>query len=225
MIVRIPRLLDEAQLRHLTTRLASASWIDGRVTAGHQGAPVKKNVQLSESDPLARELGDLVLGALERSALFISAALPNRVYPPMFNRYEGGMQFGEHIDNALRLLPGGAKLRTDVSATLFLSAPDSYDGGELIVEDTYGPHSAKLPAGDLVLYPASSLHRVEAVTRGARLACFFWIQSLIRDDAQRSLLLDLDRSVQRLNATQADEAACKQLTGCYHNLLRMWSEP
>jgi len=167
------------------------------------------------------ELGDLVLGALERNPLFISGALPNRVYPPMFNRYAAGMGFGHHIDNGLRMLPGtGLKFRTDVSATLFLSAPEDCDGGELLIEDTYGTQSVKLPAGDLVIYPATSLHRVAPVTRGIRVASFFWVQSLVRNDARRSLLLDLDRAVQRLNAGGMDETARLQLTGCYHSLRR-----
>jgi PKHD-type hydroxylase len=200
--------------------------VDGRVTAGYQGAQVKHNRQLAENSPTARELGDLVLAALERHPLFISATLPARVYPPMFNRYEGGQHFGSHVDNAVRLVPGsGMKIRTDVSATLFLAEPDEYDGGELLVEDTYGTHSVKLPAGDMVIYPSTGLHRVNPVTRGVRLASFFWVQSMIRDDAQRTLLFDLDSAIQRLNATSADEAARVHLTGCYHNLLRMWAEP
>jgi len=227
MLLHIPTMLSAQQVQALRTRLQApeAPWVDGRATAGHQGAPVKHNRQIAEESPLARELGDVVLAALERNPLFIAAALPNRVYPPMFNRYEPGMHFGNHVDGAVRLIPGtGFKLRTDVSATLFLNAPEDYDGGELLVEDTYGAHAVKLPAGDLVIYPASSVHRVAPVTRGVRLASFFWVQSLVRDDAQRSLLFDLDRAVQRLNATQADAEARLQLTGCYHNLLRQWSE-
>jgi len=166
-----------------------------------------------------------VLAALERHPLFISSTLPNRVYPPMFNRYQGGMHFGSHVDGSVRLIPGnGMKFRTDVSATLFLAPPESYDGGELLIEDTYGTQSVKLAAGDMVVYPASSRHRVTAVTRGARLACFFWVQSMVRDDGQRALLFDLDNAIQRLTATDADESARVHLTGCYHNLLRMWSE-
>jgi PKHD-type hydroxylase len=228
MLVQIPQILALEQLRQVRARLdaADAPWVDGRVTAGHQGVRVKNNRQIAENSPVARELGDLILAALERHPLFISAALPSRVYPPMFNRYESGMAFGSHVDGAVRLLPGSsAKIRTDISATLFLAAPEEYDGGELIVEDTFGTHSVKLNAGDLILYPATSLHKVAPVTRGIRLASFFWVQSLVRDDAQRTLLYDLDRSVQRLNATGADEAVRIQLTGCYHNLLRMWGEP
>lgn len=223
MIVQIPNVLDVAQLGQVREHLASAPWVDGLATAGHQGASVKHNRQLPEDLPLARELGDLILARLERHPLFISAALPARVYPPMFNRYEQGETFGSHVDNAVRLLPGlGTQLRTDLSATLFLCEPGDYDGGELLIEDRYGVQAVKLPAGHLVLYPASSLHRVEPVTQGMRLASFFWVQSMVADDGQRTLLFDLDTAIQRLNQTQADEAARLQLTGCYHNLLRRW---
>jgi PKHD-type hydroxylase len=228
MLVRIPGVLSAEQVRTIRSRLDAAgdAWVDGRVTAGHQGAQVKRNLQIAEHTPLARELGDLVLGALERNPLFISAVLPARVYPPMFNRYQEGMTFGSHVDGAVRLVPGsGVKIRTDVSATLFLSAPEEYDGGELLIEDTYGVHTAKLPAGDMIVYPATSLHRVSPVTRGLRTGCFFWAQSLVRGDEQRVLLFDLDGAIQRLNAAGADETARVHLTGCYHNLLRMWSEP
>ena len=223
MIVQIPGVLTPEQVQAAREALLSAEWVDGLATAGHQGARVKRNRQLAEGSALARELGDVVLAALERNPLFISAALPAEVYPPMFNRYEGGETFGTHVDNAVRLVPGTArKLRTDLSATLFLAEPESYDGGELLIEDTYGAHSVKLAAGDLVLYPSSSLHRVEPVTRGARLASFFWVQSLVADEGERNLLFDLDTAIQRLAQTGADEAACLQLTGCYHNLLRRW---
>jgi PKHD-type hydroxylase len=226
MLLQVPALLDAPRIQHLRQQLDAAPWVDGRVTAGHQSGRVKQNRQIAEDTPLAQQLGDVILSALERNPLFISAVLPNRVYPPLFNRYDPQMNFGSHVDNAVRLIPGsGAKIRTDVSATLFLSEPDQYDGGELLIEDLYGMHSVKLAAGDLIVYPASSLHRVTPVTRGTRLAAFFWVQSLIRDDAQRTLLFDLDRAIQRLNATHADEAARLQLTGSYHNLLRMWSEP
>jgi PKHD-type hydroxylase len=226
MIVTIPDLLAAAPLRQMRERLLAAEWVSGLATAGHQGARVKHNRQLAEGSVLARELGDIVLAALERHPLFISATLPARVYPPMFNRYEGGESFGNHVDNALRLLPGSAeRLRTDLSATLFLADPEDYDGGELLIEDVYGAQSVKLPAGHLVLYPSTSLHRVEPVTRGSRLACFFWVQSMVRDAGQRALLLDLDTSIQRLAQTGGDEAARLQLTGCYHNLLRMWAQP
>jgi len=227
MLVHIPNLLNNEQLGHFCDQLdaANAPWVDGRVTAGHQGIHVKQNQQLAEGSAMAIELGNIVLAALERHPLFISAALPNRVYPPMFNRYQGGMHFGSHVDGSIRLLPGtGQKIRTDLSATLFLAPPDSYDGGELLIEDTYGTQTVKLPAGDLILYPASSLHRVNPVTRGTRLACFFWVQSMVRDDGQRTLLFDLDNAIQRLTATNADEASRVKLTGCYHNLLRTWSD-
>ena len=223
MIVQIPGVLTPEQVQAAREALLHADWVDGLATAGHQGAQVQRNRQLAEGAALARELGDVVLAALERNPLFISAALPAEVYPPMFNRYEGGETFGTHVDNAVRLVPGTArKLRTDLSATLFLAEPESYDGGELLIEDTYGAHSVKLAAGDLVLYPSSSLHRVEPVTRGARLASFFWVQSLVADEGERNLLFDLDTAIQRLAQTGADEAACLQLTGCYHNLLRRW---
>jgi PKHD-type hydroxylase len=227
MLLKIPAVLNAEQLRAVRARLlaAEAPWVDGRVTAGYQGAPVKRNRQLEELSPLAQELGDLILARLERNPLFISAALPARVYPPMFNRYEGGMHFGSHIDGAVRLVPGsGLKLRTDLSATLFLADPAEYDGGELLIEDNYGSHGVRLPAGDLVLYPASSRHSVSPVTRGARLASFFWVQSLVRDDGQRQLLFDLDQAVQALGTGGAEPQALLRLTGSYHNLLRMWSE-
>ena len=225
MLVHIPQVLKPEQLRAARARLEAAQWVDGRVSAGYQGARVKDNRQLSEDGQLAHELADMVLAALERNPLFISSTLPNRVYPPMFNRYEQGMNFGNHVDNGVRMLPGsGQKIRTDLSCTLFLSEPQDYDGGELCIEDTYGSHAVKLPAGDLMVYPASSVHRVNPVTRGARLASFFWVQSMVRDDGQRRLLFDLDRAVQKLTATQADGEALVQLTGTYHNLLRMWSE-
>jgi len=227
MLVHIPNLLTADQVAHFRQQLDAnnAPWIDGRVTAGHQGVHVKQNRQIAEGSPLAIELGHIVLAALERHPLFISAALPNRIYPPMFNRYEGGMHFGNHVDGSIRLLPGTSdKIRTDLSATLFLASPESYDGGELLIEDTYGTHTVKLSAGDMILYPASSLHRVNPVTRGTRLACFFWIQSMVRDDSQRTMLFDLDNAIQQLTATNADGASRIKLTGIYHNLLRMWAE-
>jgi len=225
MLIVIPKVLTADQVRHFRVTLAAAPWVDGRATAGHQGAQVKQNLQLAEGSPAARELGELVLAALERNPLFISATLPARVYPPMFNCYQGGQHFGNHVDNAVRLLPGtGTKIRTDISATLFLSEPDEYDGGELTIEDTYGTQTVKLAAGDMVIYPSTSLHRVTPVTRGARLASFFWVQSMVREDSQRALLFDLDTAIQRLTAANADEAARVRLTGCYHNLLRMWAE-
>lgn len=224
MIVHVPSVLSAAQIAAFGSELERAQWVDGRVTAGHRSAKAKNNMQLAEADALARKLGDDILGALERSPLFVSAALPHRVFPPLFNRYQGGESFGNHVDNAIRQVPGtAARIRTDLSATLFLNAPEEYDGGELIVEDTFGTHAVKLAAGDLVLYPASSLHRVEPVTRGARLASFFWIQSMVRDDAERTLLLDLDVAIQQLNLAAPNDSGLLSLTGVYHNLLRRWS--
>ena len=230
MLIAIPDVLDGEQLRLVRGRLDSAgdAWVDGRATAGHQGAAVKRNLQLAEDSPIARELGSLIVGVLERHPLFLSAALPSRVYPPLFNRYDGatGMHFGSHVDGAMRLVPGtGTKLRTDLAATLFLAAPESYDGGELVIEDTYGTHSVKLPAGQMVLYPSTSRHRVMPVTRGVRLASFLWVQSMVRDDGQRALLFDLDRAIMRLARDVPGHAALVELTGTYHNLVRMWGEP
>jgi len=227
MLITVEQALDAEQLASLKALLQGAgeAWVDGRVTAGHQGAPVKSNQQIAEGSPVAAQARSIVLGALERHPVFISAALPNQVYPPMFNRYGVGMGFGPHVDGGVRLHPlTGAKLRTDVSATLFLSHPDDYDGGELEIIDTYGAHAVKLAAGDLLLYPASSLHQVTPVTRGERLACFFWIQSLVRDEGQRSLLYEMDGALQRLAATGAEVEARRTLVGCYHNLLRQWAE-
>ncbi|MEM5311353.1 Fe2+-dependent dioxygenase [Paraburkholderia sp. JHI869] len=226
MLVHVPDVLTPEQVHTLRARLDNAgdAWVDGRATAGWSGAPVKRNAQIAEHTPIARELGDMVLAAIERNPLFISAALPNQVYPPLFNRYEGGMTFGSHVDGAVRVLPNGVKLRTDVSCTLFLSSPDEYEGGELVVEDTYGVQEVKLPAGDMIVYPATSLHQVTPVTRGVRVASFFWVQSLVRDDTKRALLFDMDTAIQRLNASDADAQARRSLVGCYHNLLRLWSE-
>src|SRR6185295_10162348 len=227
MLTRIANVLAADQVRAMRARLdaAGSAWVDGRATAGHQGAQVKRNQQIAEDSVIGRELGGTILAALERNPLFISAALPSRVYPPLFNRYEGGMHFGGHVDGAVRLVPGtGIRLRTDLSATLFLSTPEEYDGGELLVEDSYGTHAVKLPAGDLVLYPATSLHKVNPVTRGARIASFFWVQSMVRDDAQRTLLFDLDMAIVRLTRDAPGHEALVSLTGSYHNLLRMWSE-
>lgn len=225
MLLHVPDVLPANDVRRFRHRLDAAEWIDGRVTAGHQSARVKHNVQLPESHPAARELGDDIVNALAGHPLFSSAALPFRIFPPLFNRYEGGGSFGSHVDNAIRQVTGTPhRIRTDLSATLFLSEPDEYDGGELCVEDSYGVHRVKLPAGHLVLYPATSLHHVTPVTRGARVASFFWIQSLIRDDMQRTLLFDLDTAIQRLFHDAPDHPSAVQLTGVYHNLLRQWSE-
>ncbi|MEX3931599.1 Fe2+-dependent dioxygenase [Paraburkholderia phymatum] len=226
MIVSIPDVLSPAEVADMRAQLeASDAWVDGRATAGYQGAPVKRNQQIAEGSPIALELGDRIIASLERHPLFISAALPNKVYPPLFNRYEGGMHFGNHVDGAIRLVPGsGARVRTDISVTLFLTPPDEYDGGELLIEDTFGVHEVKLPAGHAIVYPGTSLHQVRPVTRGARVSSFFWVQSLVRDNTQRAMLFDLDGAIQRLNASNGDEAARRTLVGCYHNLLRMWSE-
>ncbi|HEX4050474.1 MAG TPA: Fe2+-dependent dioxygenase [Steroidobacteraceae bacterium] len=225
MIVQVPSLLDAAELVAVRERLAAAEWEDGRRTAGHQSSQVKHNLQLATGSAAARELGELVVRALERSALFISAALPRHVYPPLFNRYEGGMGFGAHVDNAMRQVPGTHhRLRTDLSATLFLSPAQDYDGGELIIEDTFGSQRIRLPAGDLVLYPASSLHRVSPVTRGTRLAAFFWVQSMVREDGERRLLYEMDTAIRQLAASSAHSPGVVQLTACYHNLLRRWAE-
>lgn len=225
MLLQIPQVLSAEQVADSRRQLDAAEWIDGRVTAGHQSARAKDNVQLREDSPVARQLAQTILAALERTPLFLSAALPLKIFPPLFNRYASGQSFGVHIDNAIRQVRNTPhRVRTDISATLFLSRPDEYDGGELVVEDTYGTHSVKLPAGDLVLYPASSLHRVQPVTRGARVASFFWIQSMVRDDGQRTILFDLDLAIQRLGADVPNHPSLVQLTGTYHNLLRRWAD-
>lgn len=225
MLLQVPNVLTAEQVAQFRQALDEADWADGRITAGYQSSQAKHNQQLPEESPVAQRLGDAVLAALQRSPLFLSAALPLKVFPPLFNRYEGGHSFGSHVDNAIRQVRGTPhRVRTDLSATLFLSAPDEYDGGELVVEDTYGMHNVKLPAGDLVLYPASSLHLVRPVTRGARVASFFWIQSMVRDDGQRTLLYDLDRAVQQVHRDLPDSPASVQLTGVYHNLLRRWAD-
>jgi PKHD-type hydroxylase len=225
MLLQIPDVLTAEQLANARHKLETAAWVDGRVTAGHQSARVKHNRQLAESDPVAEDVGDVILTALQRHPLFVAAALPLRVFPPLFNRYEGGESFGSHVDNSIRQIAAtGHRIRTDLSATVFLSSPDEYDGGELLVEDTYGVHAVKLPAGHMVLYPSASLHHVRPVTRGARLASFFWIQSMVRDDGERTLLFDLDTAIQRLNQDAPDHPAALQLTGVYHNLLRRWAD-
>jgi PKHD-type hydroxylase len=222
MMLRIPSVLTKAQVAHCRDVMGRAEWIDGRATSGEQSALAKKNEQLPENSPAAGELGDLVMDALSNCPLFISAALPLKVFPPLFNRYAGGQSFGDHIDGAVRPILGTPhRVRTDLSATLFLAEPEEYDGGELIVQDLFGEHRAKLPAGDMVLYPGSSLHRVSEVTRGVRLASFFWVQSMVRLDEDRTLLFDLDTQIQRLAAEKShkDETVVR-LTGVYHNLLR-----
>jgi PKHD-type hydroxylase len=225
MLLPIPDLLTAEQVSRARQALADAEWHDGRATAGHQSARTKDNMQLPEDSAAARELGEMVLAALGQNALFISAALPRRVFPPLFNRYAGGQSFGTHVDNAIRQVSGtGHRIRTDLSATLFLANPGEYEGGELMVEDTYGSHSVKLPAGHMILYPATSLHHVRPVTSGARMASFFWIESMVRDDGQRTLLFDLDTAIQRLNFDNRDHPSAVQLTGVYHNLLRRWAD-
>lgn len=225
MLLPIPDVLNSEQVAHARQILEQAEWVDGRVTAGHQSSRTKDNVQIPEDHPVARQLGDVILNALGQKALFISAALPARVFPPLFNRYSGGQSFGTHVDNAIRGITGTPhRIRTDLSATLFFAQPDEYDGGELIVEDTYGTHSVKLPAGHMILYPATSLHHVRPVTRGARVSSFFWIQSMIREDGRRTILFDLDMAIQRLNQDVPDHPSAVQFTGIYHNLLRQWAE-
>jgi PKHD-type hydroxylase len=225
MLLSIPDVLTPDQVAQAREILDKAEWVDGKVTAGHQSAKAKDNMQLPEGSPAARQLGDMILAALGSNPLFLSAALPLRVFPPLFNRYTGGQSFGTHVDNAIRQVPGTSlRIRTDLSATLFFTGPDEYDGGELCIEDTYGVQRVKLPPGHMILYPATSLHHVTPVTRGARICSFFWLQSMIRDDAQRSLLFDLDMGIQRVAADLPDHPSSIQLTGVYHNLLRQWAE-
>ncbi|HEY9111255.1 MAG TPA: Fe2+-dependent dioxygenase [Rhodanobacteraceae bacterium] len=224
MLLHIEKVLDAAAVARMRTRLDAADWTDGRETVGPQGAEVKRNLQLPEASSLRVELGREVLAACARHPVFHAATLPVKILPPRFNRYENGGAYGPHIDGAVMALADGSQLRSDIACTLFLADPESYDGGELIVEDTYGEHEIKLTAGDAIVYPASSLHRVEPVTRGVRVAAFFWIQSLVRDESQRRTLLQLDTAIRELTAGAADPVAVKQLTGVYHNLLRQWSE-
>ena len=225
MLLAIPDVLSAAQVAEARRILDSTNWVDGKITAGHQSARAKDNQQLPEGSLAAQKLGDMILNALGQNALFISAALPRHVFPPLFNRYEGGQSFGTHVDNAIRQIPGTAhRIRTDLSATLFFAAPEEYDGGELVVEDTYGVHQVKLPAGSLVLYPSTSLHHVKPVTRGARIASFFWIQSMVREDSERTLLFDLDMAIQRVHQENGKSPTAVQLTGIYHNLLRRWAD-
>lgn len=225
MLIQVPDVLTPGQVNEARRRLDAAAWVDGRLTAGPQSARAKDNRQLAPDDPVARELGDLILQALSAHPLFVSAALPLRVVPPLFNSYAGGQSFGRHVDNAIRQVPGTPhRLRTDLSCTLFLSDPRDYDGGELVIDDTYGAHAVKLPAGHLVLYPSTSLHFVRPVTRGARVSAFFWIQSLVRSDADRTLLYELDEAIRGLPQTPEAEAAAVRLTGVYHNLVRRWAE-
>jgi PKHD-type hydroxylase len=226
MLLSIPQVLTKDQVAHFRRRLAEAEWVDGAITAGKQSSSVKHNMQVPEGSPIAVELGDIVVEALGAAPLFVSAALPLRTFPPLFNRYEGGEHFGAHIDNAIRPVRGTyVRLRTDVSCTLFLSEPEDYDGGELVIEDAYGAQEVKLPAGDMVLYPANSLHQVHPVTKGARVASFFWVQSMVRDDGQRELLFDLDQSIQGHAMEHGlDHPTTVKLTGIYHNLIRRWAD-
>ncbi|MDQ1118533.1 MULTISPECIES: Fe2+-dependent dioxygenase [Pseudoxanthomonas] len=228
MLLHIPQILDADQVRHMRQALEAAEWTDGRETVGAQGAKVKRNQQLPDASPLREQLGQQVLAALERNALYFAAALPLRTLPPRFNRYTGGGEYGFHVDGSVMAVdrPGQPRqqVRSDLSCTLFLCEPDEYDGGELIISDTYGEHEVKLPAGDLILYPSSSLHKVTPVARGARLASFFWVQSMVRDEGRRRLLLEMDTAIQRLTASGGDAQAIVQLTGVYHNLLRGWAE-
>lgn len=228
MLIAIPSVLSKAQVAEARSRIETAEWVDGAGTAGKQSSLAKRNRQLPPDSAEARELGGAIVAALGGNGLFQSAALPKAIFPPLFNRYDAsaGDKFGDHVDNAIRMLPDGSgRIRTDLSATLFLSEPDDYDGGELVVEDSYGSHEVKLPAGDMILYPATSLHRVEPVTRGTRFASFFWIESIVRDDGQRTLLLDMDAAVRTLAGEVGDHhPAVVSLTGTYHNLLRRWAE-
>ena len=223
MMVHIPNVLNAEQVARCRTVMERAAWVDGAVTAGHQSVQVKNNLQLPEGSPEARELGDMVLDALARNPLFMSAVLPKQVFPPLFNRYDAGMTFGSHVDNSIRA-GNGVRIRTDVSSTLFITGPDDYDGGELVVEDTYGTHSVKLPAGDMIVYPATSLHHVTPITRGSRIASFFWTQSMIRDESKRSLLFDMDMAIIKLGRDHPQHSSVVELTSVYHNLLRQWAE-
>ncbi|OON61958.1 Fe2+-dependent dioxygenase [Massilia sp. KIM] len=225
MLLHIPKVLTQEEVGIMRERLARSGWTDGRATVGAQGAQVKRNRQLPENAPEARELAAMVQAALARNPLFFAAALPVRSMPPLFNRYGVGEHYGDHVDGAVRVLPGGAgMLRTDVSSTLFLSSPEDYDGGELVVQDTYGEHEVKLDAGDLILYPSTSVHRVEPVTRGERICSFFWTQSMVRDDARRAMLFELDRTIESLRSRVGDCPETVALTAHYHNLLRQWAE-
>ncbi len=225
MLLHVPAVLSPDELGQLRLLLSTADWSDGKVTAGTQSAQVKRNLQLPETSEYAEEARQIALRALSRNALFFSAALPKKIYPPLFNQYRAGMDFGAHIDNAVRThAVSGMHVRTDISCTLFITDSESYEGGELVIEDTYGHQMVKLAAGDMVLYPGTSLHHVRPVTSGARMACFFWVQSMIRDDAQRTLLFDMDAAIATLRQQHGDSSAVIRLTGNYHNLIRMWAD-
>ena len=227
MLVRVPQLLSASQVAHIRGQLMATNWVDGKVTAGTQSATTKNNLQVPEDAPAARALGEIILNALGQNERFMSASLALRVFPPLFNRYDQGMNFGAHIDNAIRFVKGASqpiRVRTDMSATLFLTDPSDYDGGELVIEDTFGNHKVKLPAGDLVVYSATSKHHVTPVTRGGRWASFFWIQSMIRDEAARAMLFELDNAIQGLRKRVGDSEEVVSLTGLYHNLVRRWAD-
>jgi PKHD-type hydroxylase len=225
VLIEIPALFSASEVDATVATLLDQPWVDGKVTAGQRSAMAKNNRQLTEDSPMALRIGEQILARLSDNALFMSAALPKRIYPPLFNRYSGGEAFDWHIDNAIRGIKGvRERVRTDISATLFLADPASYDGGELVIRDTFGEHALKLPAGHLLIYPGSSLHKINPVTRGERIASFFWIESLVREDSQRQLLLDMDVAIQTLTAQDADHHALLQLSGAYHNLLRRWSD-
>jgi PKHD-type hydroxylase len=225
MMLHVPKVLTAEQVAECRRLLDGADWTDGKATVGEQGAQVKRNRQLPDMSPVGRQLGELILNALSRNALFFSAALPLKTVPPLFNRYEGGEHYGTHIDGAVRAVPGSSHfIRTDLSSTLFLTDPADYDGGELVVFDTYGAHQVKLPAGDLVLYTSGSLHRVNPVTRGARVSSFFWTQSMVADERYREVLFKLDQNIQQIRGKMGETDETVALAGHYHNLLRMWSE-
>lgn len=224
MLLKIPQILDQEQVKQAKQMLLQADWMDGNITAGYQSSQAKNNLQLPDNSETGRILGDMILQALAKSNLFMSAALPLKIFPPLFNCYQGGQSFGTHIDNAIRQVPGTpVKVRTDISMTLFISEPEEYEGGELIMEDTYGSHKVKLPAGDLVIYPSTSLHRVTPVTKGQRIASFFWLQSMVASDEKRAILFDMDMAIQALREKVQDSPEIVQLTGVYHNLLRQWA--
>lgn len=225
MLIEIPHVFSSEEANAVREQLEAADWVDGKVTAGFRSAQVKKNRQLPEGHPLAVELGKTIIERLTQNNVFMSAAVPRRIFPPLFNRYEGGEEFGYHIDNAIRPVKGSTeRVRTDLSMTLFFSEPDTYDGGELVIQDTFGVREVKLSAGSAVLYPGTSLHKVNPVTRGARISAFFWLQSLVREDSDRTLLLQLDVAIQRLLQDTPGHASIDELTGIYHNLLRKWAD-
>ncbi|MEP0357340.1 Fe2+-dependent dioxygenase [Paraglaciecola sp.] len=225
MLIKVANVLSQEQVRQAKKIMLDADWTDGNVTAGYQSSQAKNNLQLPEDSEAARQLGDMILLALSKSNVFMSAALPNKIFPPLFNCYQGGQSFGTHVDNAIRQVPGTpVKVRTDLSMTLFISEPDEYEGGELVIEDTYGSQTVKFAAGDMVLYPSTSLHHVTPVTKGRRLASFFWLQSMIASDEKRRILFDMDTAIQGLRQSIHDSPEIVQLTGVYHNLLRQWAQ-